>query len=111
MSLSNHFPKDDDEDFDGGHSLVRVTRATPILPPGVTDDTPDFKRDEVMLDVDPQLAGQSLSLVLNLSTVFGEWLMVKLLFHSKLIETYYALIEIKLFSELSSTICSDCAIF
>lgn len=79
MSISNHFPKDDG-DFDGGHSVVRVTRATPVLPPGVTDDTPDFKRDEVMLDVDPQLAGQSLSLVLNLSTVFGEWLMVNLHF-------------------------------
>lgn len=35
--------------MDNGAPVVRVTRATPVLPQGVTDDTPDFNRDMVHL--------------------------------------------------------------
>lgn len=41
--------KQDHFEIDNGAEIVRVTRATPVLPPGVTDDTPDLDRTMVML--------------------------------------------------------------
>lgn len=60
-----------------GVSVVRATRATPVLPPGVTDDTPDFNREMVMLDISEQLYGESASRVIDASKVFGSWMMVR----------------------------------
>lgn len=55
---------------------MRVTRATPTLPKGVTDDTPDFNREMVMLDIPDELFGNSFTMVTNISKIFGDWLMV-----------------------------------
>ncbi|XP_031625589.1 uncharacterized protein LOC116342210 [Contarinia nasturtii] len=72
-------PTDDDEedesDVDNGVPLVRVTRATPVLPQGVTDDTPDFNREMVMLDIPDQLFGNSFTIVTNISKLFGDLMM------------------------------------
>lgn len=62
--------------MDHGVPVVRVTRATPVLPPGVTDDTPDFKRDMVMLDIPDKLFGDSFTIVSNISKIFGDLMMV-----------------------------------
>lgn len=62
--------------MDNGVPVVRVTRATPVLPPGVTDDTPDFKRDMVMLDIPDELFGNSFTMVTNISKIFGDLMMV-----------------------------------
>lgn len=62
--------------MDNGSEIVRVTRATPVLPPGVTDDTPDFNREMVMLDISDKLYAQSASLALDSSKVFGSLIMV-----------------------------------
>lgn len=67
--------KDGDE-RDSNSPIIRVTRATPVLPPGVTDDTPDFDREMVMLDIPDQLFGNSFTMVTNISKIFGDWLMV-----------------------------------
>lgn len=66
----NFFLKDE-SDLDGGVPVVRVTRATPVLPPGVTDDTPDLNRQEVSLDISPELFGNSASITLTISEIFG----------------------------------------
>lgn len=66
----------DESELDNGVPLVRVTRATPVLPPGVTDDTPDFSRDQVMLDIPDELFGNSFTIVTNISKVFGDLMMV-----------------------------------
>lgn len=66
----------DDERGDSNTPIVRVTRATPTLPQGVTDDTPDFSRDQVMLDIPDELFGNSFTMVTNISKLFGDWLMV-----------------------------------
>lgn len=42
--------------------IKRVTRAVAVLPEGVTDDTPDFNRDQVMLDIPDQLFGNSFTM-------------------------------------------------
>lgn len=94
--------------------VVRVTRATPgsvdcffvcsycscsnrvgnhfhyslfiVLPPGVTDDTPDFNREMVMLDIPDELFGNSFTMVTNISKIFGDLMMVctiKIKFYSK----------------------------
>lgn len=59
-----------------GASVVRATRATPVLPPGVTDDTPDFSREMVMLDISEQLYGESASRVIDISKIVGSFMMV-----------------------------------
>lgn len=59
-----------------GISVVRVTRATPVLPPGVTDDTPDFNREMVMLDISGQLYGESASRVIDVSKIIGSLMTV-----------------------------------
>lgn len=56
--------------------LVRVTRAAPVLPDGVTDDTPDFNREQVMLDIPDELFGNSFTIITNISKVFGDLMMV-----------------------------------
>lgn len=66
----------DDERGDSNSPIVRVTRATPTLPKGVTDDTPDFNREMVMLDIPDELFGNSFTMVTNISKLFGDWLMV-----------------------------------
>lgn len=62
--------------MDNGARVVRVTRATPVLPPGVTDDTPDFNRDMVMLDIPDELFGNSFTMITNISKLFGDLMMV-----------------------------------
>lgn len=42
--------------------IKRVTRAVAVLPEGTTDDTPDFNRDQVMLDIPDQLFGNSFTM-------------------------------------------------
>lgn len=42
--------------------IKRVTRAAAVLPEGTTDDTPDFNRDQVMLDIPDQLFGNSFTM-------------------------------------------------
>lgn len=66
----------DEGERDSNSPIIRVTRATPVLPPGVTDDTPDFDREMVMLDIPGELYGNSFTIVTNISKVFGDWLMV-----------------------------------
>lgn len=56
--------------------VVRVTRATPVLPPGVTDDTPDLSRGELMLDIPSELFGKIASQVLGVSNIFGDLILV-----------------------------------
>lgn len=56
--------------------VIRVTRAAPVLPAGVTDDTPDFNREQVMLDIPDELFGNSFTIVTNISKVFGDLMMV-----------------------------------
>lgn len=58
---------------------IRVTRAAPVLPPGVTDDTPDFNREQVMLDIPDQLFGNSFTIITGVSKVFGDLMMVCIL--------------------------------
>lgn len=48
----------------------------PVLPPGVTDDTPDFNREMVMLDIPDELFGNSFTMVTNISKIFGDLMMV-----------------------------------
>lgn len=55
---------------------IRVARAAPELPEGTTDDTPDFNRDQVMLDIPDQLFGNSFTIVTNVSKIFGDFMMV-----------------------------------
>lgn len=66
----------DESELDNGVPLVRVTRATPVFPPGVTDDTPDFNREQVMLDIPDELFGNSFTMVTNISKIFGDLMMV-----------------------------------
>ncbi|XP_031625499.1 uncharacterized protein LOC116342138 [Contarinia nasturtii] len=66
---------DDIIEMDDGVQIVRVTRATPVLPPGVTDDTPDLDRVMVMLDITPELYGDSASRAYDISNVFGGLIM------------------------------------
>lgn len=68
-------PLKDENDPDSNRHIVRVTRATPVLPPGVTDDTPDFDREMVMLDIPDELFGSSFSMVTNISKIFGDLIM------------------------------------
>lgn len=68
----------DEGDLDHGAPVVRVTRATPVLPPGVTDDTPDFNRDQVMLDIPDELFGSSFTMVTNISKIFGNLMLVSI---------------------------------
>lgn len=56
--------------------VIRVTRAVAVLPEGTTDDTPDFNRDQVMLDIPDQLFGNSFTIVTNVSKIFGDFMMV-----------------------------------
>lgn len=56
--------------------IVRVTRAAAALPEGTTDDTPDFNRDQVMLDIPDQLFGNSFTVVTTVSKIFGDFMMV-----------------------------------
>lgn len=62
--------------MDNGAPVVRVTRATPVFPPGVTDDTPDLNREMVMLDIPSEFFGNSVSLGLRVSQIFGDLIMV-----------------------------------
>lgn len=68
--------KKDESEMDNGAPVVRVTRATPVLPPGVTDDTPDFNREMVMLDIPDELFGNSFTMVTNISKIIGDLMMV-----------------------------------
>lgn len=56
--------------------VIRVTRAVGVAPDGVTDDTPDFNRDQVMLDIPDQLFGNSFTMVTSISKIFGDFMMV-----------------------------------
>lgn len=56
--------------------VIRVTRAVAVYPEGTTDDTPDFNRDQVMLDIPDQLFGNSFTIVTNVSKIFGDFMMV-----------------------------------
>lgn len=69
----------DDDDLVENAAHVRVTRATPVLVSGTTDDTPDFDREMVMLDIPDQLFGSSFSMVTNVSKIFGELIQVRML--------------------------------
>lgn len=62
--------------------VVRVTRATPVFPPGVTDDTPDLDREQVQLDIPSELFGNSASTTLRISEVIGQLVQVGSLFSS-----------------------------
>lgn len=85
--------------MDNGARIVRVTRATPVLPPGVTDDTPDFNRDMVMLDIPDELFGNSFTMVTNISKLFGDLMMVCIRLKKKLlIQKQYLVDFIKIFS-------------
>ncbi|XP_055297035.1 uncharacterized protein LOC129565822 [Sitodiplosis mosellana] len=68
-------PADNENEMFNGVLVVRVTRATPVLPPGVTDDTPDFDRGMVMLDISDKLFGASASRVIDASKIIGSWMM------------------------------------
>lgn len=72
------FFKNGDFGDDSHRVHERVTRATPVLPPGVTDDTPDFNREMVMLDIPDELFGSSFSMVTNISKIFGGLITVSL---------------------------------
>lgn len=56
-----------------GGSIPRPTKV-PITT--TTDDTPDFDRAKVMLDIPDELFGNSFRLVTNISKTFGDFLMV-----------------------------------
>lgn len=62
------------ENDDGPHE--RVTRAAPVIVNGVTDDTPDFDRTMVSLDIPDELFGSSFNTVTNVSKIFGSLIMV-----------------------------------
>lgn len=64
------------ENDEGRHE--RVTRATPVIVNGVTDDTPDFDRHMVSLDIPDELFGSSFNTVTNVSKIFGNLIMVSL---------------------------------
>lgn len=91
------------DELDGGVPVVRVTRATPVFPPGVTDDTPDFKRDEVMLDIPDQLFGNSFTMVTNISKIFGDLLMVSDLHFYYLEKCYYLVTNQFIFLSFQNT--------
>lgn len=57
-------------DIDG--PVVRVIRATSVLP----DDTPDVKPDAVMLDIPDQLFGNSFTIISDISAIFSDLMMV-----------------------------------
>lgn len=69
--------KDEDFDDDNNAPHVRVTRATPVLPDGVTDDTPDFDREMVMLDIPDKLFGSSFSMLTDITQILGKWVQVR----------------------------------
>lgn len=56
--------------------VIRVTRAVAVLPEGTTDDTPDFNREQVMLDIPDQLFGNSFTVVTSVSKIVGDLMMV-----------------------------------
>lgn len=62
--------------MDNGEPVVRVTRATPVLPAGVTDDTPDLDRQQVQLDIPSEFFGSSADSALRVSEVFGNLIQV-----------------------------------
>lgn len=62
--------------MDNGVPVARVTRATPVLPAGVTDDTPDLDRQQVSLDIPSELFGSSADMTLRISEVFGQLIQV-----------------------------------
>lgn len=51
-------------------------KPTTIRPRTTTDDTPDFDRNKVSLDVPDELFGNSFTLVTNISKYAGEFIMV-----------------------------------
>lgn len=57
-------------------SVIRVARAVAVLPEGTTDDTPDFDREQVMLDIPDQLFGNSFTMVTSISKIFGDFMLV-----------------------------------
>jgi len=59
------------ENHEGTHA--RVTRATPVS--ATTDDTPDFDRSMVSLDIPDELFGSSFNTVTNISKIFGSLIM------------------------------------
>lgn len=63
--------------MDNGAPVVRVTRATPVFPAGVTDDTPDLDRQQVSLDIPSELFGTSADITLRASEVVGDLIKVR----------------------------------
>ena len=53
---------------------IQTTKPPP--PSTTTDDTPDFDRSKVSLDIPDQLFGSSFSTVTNVSKIFGDLIMV-----------------------------------
>lgn len=73
--------------FSQGSSSPQVTtKATPITT--TTDDTPDFDRTKVSLDIPDRLFSTSFSTVTNVSKIFGDFLMVS--FSSLLAKLLYS---------------------
>lgn len=54
---------------------------TTVRPKTTTDDTPDFDRNKVQLDVPDELFGNSFTLVTNISKLAGDFIMVSYWFY------------------------------
>lgn len=93
-------------------SIGIATTAAP--PPTTTDDTPDFDRAKVSLDVPDQLFGSSFNTVTNVSKLFGDLMMVSFRSrkhrHAKRLCGLCFYFPGLCFAELGTSLCAVCAV-